>query len=153
MRCTILCVGRLSRQYAAVYEHYAVMLRPYLSLEVVEVSETPLNQGPQRVLAREGDALVRRMRPGAFTVVLDREGRELSSPELSGILADLKVRGRSDFQFILGGALGLRPDMIAAADLTCSLSRLTFPHQLARCVLVEQLYRAVRIERGEPYHY
>ena len=153
MRCTLLCVGRLSREYAAVYDHYALMLRPYLSLEVVEVPETPLNQGPQRVLAREGEALARRMRPDAFTVVLDREGRELSSRELSGLLADLKVEGRSDFQFILGGALGLSPDVRAAADLTWSLSRLTFPHQLARCVVVEQLYRAVRIERGEPYHY
>jgi 23S rRNA (pseudouridine1915-N3)-methyltransferase len=153
MRCTLLCVGRLSREYAAVYDHYAVMLRPYLSLDAVEVSETPLNQGPQRVLAREGEALARRMRPDAFTVVLDREGREFSSRELSALLADLKVGGRSDFQFILGGALGLRPDVLAAADLTWSLSRLTFPHQLARCVVVEQLYRAVRIERGEPYHY
>lgn len=153
MRCTLLCVGRLSREYAAVYDHYALMLRPYVSLEVVEVPETPLSQGPGRVLAREGQALARRMRPGAYTVVLEREGRELSSRALSRVLADLKVAGRSDFQFILGGALGLGPAVLAAADLTWSLSRLTFPHQLARCVVVEQLYRAARIERGEPYHY
>lgn len=153
MRCTLLCVGRLSCEYAAVYDHYATMLRPYLSLDVVEVPETPLSQGPQRVLAREGEALARRMRPDAFTVILDREGRQLSSQELSGWLADLKVGGRSDFQFILGGALGLGPDVRAAAGLSWSLSRLTFPHQLARCIVVEQLFRAVRIERGEPYHY
>jgi 23S rRNA (pseudouridine1915-N3)-methyltransferase len=153
MRCTLLCVGRLSREYAAVYDHYAVMLRPYVSLEVVEVPEIPLSQGTQRVMAREGEAVLRRMRPGAFTVVLEREGRELSSHELSARLAELKVDGRSEFQFILGGALGLSPDVRAAADLTWSLSRLTFPHQLARCIVVEQLFRAVRIERGEPYHY
>jgi 23S rRNA (pseudouridine1915-N3)-methyltransferase len=153
MRCTLLCVGRLSREYAGVYEHYAAMLRPYLSLDAVEVPETPLSQGSKRVLSREGEALARRMRPDAFTVVLDREGRQLASDELSALLADLKVRGRSDFQFILGGTLGVCPDVLATADLTWSLSRLTFPHQLARCIVAEQLYRAVRIERGEPYHH
>lgn len=153
MRASIICVGRLSREYQAVFAHYAGLLHPYLELEVREVGDTPLSQGGQRVLAVEGDALLRRQRPGAYTIVLDREGREFSSVGLSEHLAQLKLYGRSDFQFILGGALGLDARLKEKADLSWSLSRLTFPHQLARCVLVEQLYRATRIERGEPYHY
>ena len=152
MRASIICVGRLSREYQAVFAHYAGLLHPYLELEVREVGDTPLSQG-QRVLAVEGDALLRRQRPGVYTILLDREGREFSSVGLSEHLAQLKLYGRGDFQFIPGGALGLDARLKEKADLSWSLSRLTFPHQLARCVLVEQLYRATRIERGEPYHY
>ena len=153
MRVSIICVGRLSREYQAVFAHYAGLLRPYLELEVREVGDIPLSQGEQRVLGVEGESLLRRLRPDAYTIVLDREGREFSSEGLSDHLAKLKVYGRSDFQFILGGALGLDVRLKEKADLSWSLSHLTFPHQLARCVLVEQLYRATRIERGEPYHY
>jgi 23S rRNA (pseudouridine1915-N3)-methyltransferase len=153
VRATILCVGRLSRVYQAVFAHYEGLLRPYMDVDVQEVGETPLAHGPQRVLAQEGDSLLRRLRPNAYTIVLDREGKEFSSEELSSFLSELKLYGRSDFQFILGGALGLDSRVGAKADARWSLSRLTLPHQLATCVLVEQLYRAVRIERGEPYHY
>jgi 23S rRNA (pseudouridine1915-N3)-methyltransferase len=153
MRISLLCVGKLSREYQPVFRHYGRLLGPYADLEVVQVGETPVAQGGDRVRATEGEALLRRVRPSAYTVVLDREGREFSSEELSGFFADLKLYGKSDFQFILGGALGLDPRVSAKADLAWSLSRLTFPHQLARCVLAEQLYRAIRIERGEPYHY
>jgi 23S rRNA (pseudouridine1915-N3)-methyltransferase len=153
MRAFIVCVGRLSREYQGVFAHYAGLLRPYLEVEVAEVGDTPLSQGEQRVRAVEGDALLRRLRPGAYTIALDREGREFSSEGLSEHLARLKLYGRSDFQFILGGTLGLDERLKAKADVSWSLSRLTLPHQLARCVLVEQLYRATRIERGEPYHH
>lgn len=153
MRVTILCVGRLSRDYQPVFEHYRSLLRPYLTLEVEEVSETPLSQGEDRVLRTEGDALLRRLRPTAFTIVLDREGRRFTSESLSALLAERKLYGQSDFQFILGGALGLDLRVRKAADIVWSLSDLTFPHQLARCIVLEQVYRATRIERGEPYHH
>jgi 23S rRNA (pseudouridine1915-N3)-methyltransferase len=153
VKYTFLVVGRLSREYQAVFDHYAALLRAYAKIEVLEVAEVALREGRGRVLAREGDALLKRLRPGAFTVVLDREGRELSSEELSGFLARQKLHGKSEFLFILGGALGLDEQVREAADLRWSLGRLTFPHQLARCMVAEQLYRALRIERGEPYHY
>jgi 23S rRNA (pseudouridine1915-N3)-methyltransferase len=153
VRVALICVGRLSREWSAVHRHYESLLRPYFSLEVVEVGEAPLSQGRPRVLAREAEALMRRMRPGAFTVVLDRAGKEIDSAGLSVFLAQEKLYGRSEFQFILGGAFGLDERMLDAADLVWSLSKLTFPHQMARCIVVEQLYRAVRIERGEPYHH
>lgn len=153
MRVALICVGRLSREYAAVARHYEALLGPYVSLQVVEVPEVPLSHGTERVLAREAESLLRRLRPEVFTVVLERGGKELDSLDLSAFLAQQKLYGQSDFQFILGGALGLDERVLGVADFVWSLSRLTFPHQLARCVVLEQLFRAVRIERGEPYHH
>jgi len=153
VRLTIICVGRLSREYRGVADHYVRLLRPYATVDMREVPEVPISHGSGRVLSAEGDQLVRRLRPGAYTTVLERGGREFTSEALSAHLAAEKLYGRSDFQFILGGALGLDERVLGSADLVWSLSRLTFPHQLARCVVLEQLYRAMRIERGEPYHY
>jgi len=153
VRLTFICVGRLSREYLAVADHYVRLLRPYATVEVREVPEVPISHGSTRVLSAEGDQLVRLLRPGVYTIALDRDGREFTSEALSAHLAGEKLYGRSDFQFILGGALGLDERVLGSADLVWSLSRLTFPHQLARCVVLEQLYRALRIERGEPYHH
>lgn len=118
-----------------------------------EVEGVSLAEGAERVVRTEGDALLRHLRPQAFVVVLDRSGRQFSSEELSSFLAQRKVHGAGEFQFILGGALGLDDRVLEAGNLVWSLSRLTLPHQLARIVVLEQLYRAFRIERGEPYHY
>ena len=153
MRITFICVGRLTRQYAAVWGHYHKLVRPYSSLDVFEVAETPLSFGVAQVQAREGASILSLFRPDAFTVALDRGGKQFTSEELSGFLADRKLHGVSHFQFILGGAVGLDGKVLAAADMTWSLAELTFPHQLARVVVLEQLYRALRIERGEPYHH
>lgn len=153
MRISLVCVGRLSRDFKPVFEHYRSLIRPYAALEVVEVAETPLSQGDRRVRETEGRDILRHLRPHAFTVVLDRGGRQFSSEDFSGLLAERKLYGQSDFLFILGGALGLDDRVRKAADLIWSLSESTFPHQMARCMVVEQLYRAIRIERGEPYHH
>jgi len=149
----ILCVGRLSREHRPLCDHYLSLLRPYAAVEVREVEGVPLAEGADRVVRAEGEALLRRLRPQSYVVVLDRTGRQLSSEELSSHLAEQKVHGAAEFQFILGGALGLDARVLEAGNLVWSLSRLTLPHQLARIVVLEQLYRAFRIERGEPYHY
>jgi 23S rRNA (pseudouridine1915-N3)-methyltransferase len=153
MRITLICVGRLSREYAAVWGHYQKLVRPYFSLDVFEVAETPLSLGVAQVQAREGASILSLFRTDAFTVTLDRGGRQFTSEELSGFLADRKLHGVSHFQFILGGAVGMDSKVLATADMTWSLAALTFPHQLARVIVLEQLYRALRIERGEPYHH
>jgi len=153
MRFTFVCVGRLSRDYQPVFAHYRDLMRPYGTLDVEEVPETPISHGTVRVLESEGDALLKRLKPHTYTVVLDRSGRQVSSEVLSSLLAEQKLYGRSDFQFILGGTLGLDQRVREAADFVWSLSELTFPHQLARCIVLEQIYRATRIERGEPYHH
>ncbi len=153
MRATFICVGRLSKEYLAVWRHYEKLCRPYFSIEVYEVAETPLSVGEQQAKKRDAEALMALFRPGAFTVALDARGSRYSSEEWSAFLADKKLHGRNHFQFILGGAAGLDERLLSACDNRWSLSSLTFPHQMARCIALEQLYRAVRIERGEPYHH
>jgi 23S rRNA (pseudouridine1915-N3)-methyltransferase len=153
MRLTFLCVGRLARIYQPVWKHYESLLRPYTEVEVLEVPEMPLASGADAVRSKEGLALLERLRKGAFTVALDAGGQQHSSEEWSAFLADKKLHGQSHFQLVLGGAAGLDRRVLAVADHRWSLSRLTFPHQMARCIVLEQVYRAIRIERGEPYHH
>lgn len=153
MRLTLLCVGRLAREYQAVWRHYEGLMRPYAEVEVLEVPETPLAGGEDTARAKERVALLGLLRKAAFTVALDGRGQQYSSEEWSAFLAEKKLHGQSHFQFLLGGASGLDARVTDAADQRWSLSRLTFPHQMARCIVLEQLYRAIRIERGEPYHH
>jgi len=153
MRITFVCVGRLSKEFSAVWRHYEGLLRPYSSLEVLEVPEVPLSQGVKQVQAQEGAAILRLLRPGAYTIALDARGTSYTSEQWSAYLAQKKLHGQSHFQFILGGTVGLEQGVLAAAQSVWSLSALTFPHQLARCMALEQVYRALRIERGEPYHH
>lgn len=153
MRASIICVGRLTRDYQAVWRHYESLLRPYLTLEVFEAAESPLALGEGQARAKEGTALLNLLRKGAFKVAVDARGKQYSSEGWSALLAEKKVGGRNHFQFVLGGAAGLDERVLAAAQVTWSLSSLTFPHQMARCIVLEQLYRAIRIERGEPYHH
>ena len=109
--------------------------------------------GEDEVRRREGQSISALLRPGAFTVALDERGDQYSSRAWSEFMAEIKLRGRSHFQFILGGAAGLDQRVLTEAQARWSLSALTLPHQMARCVVLEQIYRAVRIERGEPYHH
>jgi 23S rRNA (pseudouridine1915-N3)-methyltransferase len=153
MRFTLICVGRLAREYQPVWRHYEGLLRPYAEVEILEVPETPLAGGEGNARAKEAAALLGLLRKGALTIALDSGGQQHSSEEWSAYLAEKKLHGQSHFQFLVGGASGLDPRVLAAADHRWSLSRLTFPHQMARCIVLEQLYRAIRIERGEPYHH
>lgn len=153
MKLTFICVGRLSREYTAVWRHYENLFRPYGNIEVLEVTESPLSMGEQQAKGKEAASILGLMRREAFTIALDIGGVQHSSEGISRFLADKKVHGRSHFQFILGGAAGLDETVVTAADACWSLSQLTFPHQMARCMVLEQLYRAIRIERGEPYHH
>ncbi len=153
MKLTLVCVGRLSKEYQAVWRRYEALLRPYADVEVLEVSEVPLSTGEESARAKEAAAISGLLRKGAYTIALDSRGQQHSSEELSAFLADKKLYGQSHFQFILGGASGLDAKVLESANHRWSLSRATFPHQMARCIVIEQLYRAIRIERGEPYHH
>lgn len=153
MRISFICVGRLSREFQPVWRHYQGLLRPYTAVEVFEAPEWPLAQGEAQARAKEGEALLGLLRKAAYTVVLDGRGRRFTSEGLSTYLADKKLHGQNHFQFVVGGTAGLDSTVLEAADTVWSLSDLTFPHQMVRCIVAEQLYRAVRIERGEPYHH
>lgn len=158
MHVTLLCVGKLGEAYwRAAQEEYIKRLRPYARVEVVELKEEPLpppqqREAVERAMAREGEAILRRLPRESYVVVLDRAGKMLSSEELASFWQELLRRGTGRVSFVIGGSAGLAPRVIEAAAFCLSLSRLTFPHQLARIILLEQLYRACKILSGEPYH-
>jgi 23S rRNA (pseudouridine1915-N3)-methyltransferase len=154
-RATIVAVGRLKGWTAEGCEDYLARLRRYFTVEIVEVPEEDMNRRTtEEVLAAEGDRLLKRIPEGAHVVALDRErGKQLSSEDLAGRLDALGTSGRSHVVFVLGGPLGLPPQVLERADERLSFGPVTLPHALARVILLEQLYRAVKIGRGEKYHW
>ncbi|MGF1470456.1 MAG: 23S rRNA (pseudouridine(1915)-N(3))-methyltransferase RlmH [Rubrobacteraceae bacterium] len=154
-RATILAVGKLKGWSDAGCQDYLQRLRRHFTVEVIEVPEQDMNRKPRnRVLAAEAQRLERRIPSGAYVVALDRgRGRPFSSEKLAARLSELGASGRSDIAFLIGGPLGLSAEILHRADESISFGPLTLPHALARVVLLEQLYRATKISRGEKYHW
>lgn len=156
---TILAAGRLKEKYlTAGAGEYLKRLSLFTKVEMFEVEDEsfPDNLSPagrQKVQEKEGARLLKRLRPGTFLIALDEKGEMRTSEEMAEMLHQLALAGRSDLTFVIGGSLGLAPEIIRRADLRLSFSPLTFPHQLFRLLLLEQLYRWFKISRGEPYHY
>jgi 23S rRNA (pseudouridine1915-N3)-methyltransferase len=154
-RATVVAVGSLKGWAAEGADDYLKRLRRFFPVEIVEVPEEDLNRrSPEEVLSAEGTRLLKRVPAGAYAIVLDREeGEQLASEKLAQRLNSLGLSGRSHVTFVLGGPLGLSPEVLRRADAVVSLGPITLPHALARMVLLEQLYRAAKINRGEKYHY
>lgn len=153
MQITLLCVGKLKAQpFRDGVAEYAKRLGRYTTLKQVDVKEERGNQPVEIVLAREGERLLQALPNRAFAVALDPTGQTGTSEDLAKRLSSLALNGKSRIAFLIGGAFGLSDAVFARADIRLSLSRMTFPHELARLILVEQLYRAFTIQRGEPYH-
>ena len=158
MRFRIVAVGRAKEPFIqAGMAEYLKRLTPYGKVEVTEVADEPLpgrlSPGEERkILAAEGARIREALRDGDFVICLDRQGKSLSSEEFAAYLDDLAGRGRSSVAFVLGGTIGIDPPLLKEAGLRLSMSKMTMPHQLARLVLLEQVYRAIKISRGEPYH-
>ena len=159
MRIAIVAVGKLKEAYLRDgAAEYMKRLAPFARVDMIEVAEERLagnfsEADKEKALAREGGRLLARVPEGAAKIVLDVFGRELSSEELAEELRRRMVGGTSSFAFLVGGTIGLSPEVRAAAELRLSLSRMTFPHAMARLLLVEQLYRAFKIMNGEKYHW
>lgn len=158
MKITVITVGKIKEKYleAAIAE-YSKRLSRYCKLEIVQLADekTPDKAGEaleQQIKDKEGERILSHMKEGAYTIALAIDGRQLSSEELSEKLESLGVSGTSHIQFIIGGSLGLADKVLAAADYKLSFSKMTFPHQLMRVILLEQIYRGYRIMSGEPYH-
>jgi 23S rRNA (pseudouridine1915-N3)-methyltransferase len=149
----VVAVGKVKEpHWRAACDEYLKRLRPYATVEVVEVPDRDLGSDPVRAVASEGADLLRALPDGSYVVALDLGGRERTSEDFSESLAALMLAGRSDVSFVIGGSAGLAPEVRARADESLALSKMTLPHQLARVVLLEQVYRAFRIMRNEPYH-
>ena len=153
MRLRLAVVGRIKEpHWRAACDEYLKRLRSYATMDIMEVSDRDLGTDPGRAVAAEGVDLLRALPDGSYVVVLDLGGTQRTSEQFSEDLAALMVRGRSDITFVIGGSAGLAPEVLARADVVLALSKMTLPHQLARVVLLEQIYRAFRIMRNEPYH-
>lgn len=152
MRLRILAVGRdRSGLYAPAVEEYAARLSRQLRFELAEVPEAKKLAGTPRAREEEGEALLARIGPREHVVALDERGEELTSLELAERIRRWQGRGQ-DVTLVIGGSDGLAPAVVERAREKLALSRFTLAHRLARLVLVEQLYRAMTILRGEPYH-
>ncbi|MDZ4169768.1 MAG: 23S rRNA (pseudouridine(1915)-N(3))-methyltransferase RlmH [Coriobacteriia bacterium] len=154
MRITIIAVGRLKERFwAEAVDEYLKRLRSYADVRVVEVADRdPSRGGEARAVGDEGVDVLKAIRPDDHVIALDVRGRSLDSVAFSEEISRHGVEGRSSLAFVIGGSHGLAPSVLERADSRLSLGPLTLPHNLARVVLVEQLYRAFRIARGEPYH-
>ena len=154
LRITVVAVGKLKERFwTQACDEYLKRRRPYASLQVVEVPDVdPSQQGADAALAREAEGILRAVPDDAFAVLLAIRARELSSEQLAAKLDDLALGGTSSIAFIIGGSHGVAPAVAARANMQLSFGPITLPHNLARVVLLEQLYRAFKITRGEPYH-
>ncbi len=154
----LICLGRLSaRYYADAVAEYRKRLAAFCDFTVTELPEAPLPERPapaqvQKALGQEGAAILKARRRGAYLAAFCVEGRPFSSEELAALLRQRAVGGAGDIAFVIGSSHGLAEDVKAAADAKLSLGRITLPHQLARVVVCEQLYRACTINAGMKYH-
>ena len=151
MRVRLVWIGRTRNEHVrALVDDYAGRLARFTRCEVSELRESAA-RAERAVLTEEGRRIMDALRPDSFVVLLDVEGQQWSSPELAAELERWQARGPKEVAFVVGGHLGVTPELKARADVRWSLSRLTLTHELARVMLVEQLYRAYTIMRGLPY--
>lgn len=153
MRISIIAVGKLKeRHWREAMAEYLKRLGPYADVRVVEVADRDSGRDPVRALAEEAADVLKCLPEGAHVIALEIGGRQLDSEAFARRLESLGLEGRSNVAFVIGGSVGLAPEVLARADERLSLGPLTLPHNMARVVLAEQVYRAFRIIRNEPYH-
>ncbi|WP_042354551.1 23S rRNA (pseudouridine(1915)-N(3))-methyltransferase RlmH [Bacillus rubiinfantis] len=158
MNISIITVGKLKEKYLKQgIAEYLKRLSAYAKLEVLEVAD---EKAPEelselemlQVKQKEGERILAKISADTYVIALAIQGKMQSSEELADTLDKLATYGKSKITFVIGGSLGLSDDVLKRANEQLSFSRMTFPHQLMRLILVEQIYRAFRINRGEPYH-
>lgn len=155
----IIAVGRLREKYwLDAASDFARRLRPYARLEMIELSEAHIKEAAspaeeRKAMQEEALAILEKLkRQSGPVVVLDRIGKALDSPQLASSLHKMILEGKTETAFVIGGPLGLAPEVTLKADLLLSFSKMTFPHQMMRVILMEQIYRSFRIMHHEPYH-
>ena len=158
MSITLIAVGKMKEKpYRQMADEYLKRLSRYGKVEEIELPDLPepANSSPAieaQIKEKEGDAILSRIKPSDYVIAMTIPGKQWDSPGLSRHVDDLMNRGSSNLVFLIGGSLGLSDKVIARADEQLSMSAMTFPHQLARVMLLEQLYRAMKIRCGERYH-
>lgn len=152
LHLTILAVGKLKEDYLRKgVAEYQKRLTPFAKLKIVELPDSPLGKDPDKAKTTEGERICAALKENAYILAFDPGGKVLTSEELARWLGEREMEGK-EVMLIIGGASGLAPEVLARAKEVVSFSALTFPHQLFRLILVEQLYRGFKILRGEKYH-
>lgn len=158
MNIDIICVGKLKEKYLKqAIEEYSKRLSRYCKLNIIELPDekTPDNASEKEELQikdKEGNLILNKIKDNSYVIAMDLKGKQLTSEELSNFVQELGVRGESNLVFVIGGSLGLSEAVIKRANYKLCFSKMTFPHQLFRVMLLEQIYRGFRIMKGEPYH-
>jgi len=158
MNITVISVGKLKEKYLKeAIDEYAKRLQRYCKISIIELQDekTPDNASEKEELQiknKEGEAILKSIKDNSFVIALDLKGKMLTSEEFSTYIQELGVSGKSDLVFVIGGSLGLSQEVLDRANYKLCFSKMTFPHQLFRVMLLEQIYRGFRIMKGEPYH-
>lgn len=158
MKIDIICVGKIKEAfYRDAVAEYAKRLSAYCDFRIIEVADEPAPEGvsaaeSEKIKGREGERIISKLSDSAYVITLEIGGKPLSSEGFAEKLSGLMTGGVSHIQFVIGGSLGLSPKVSSRAGFRLSFSAMTFPHQLMRVILSEQIYRAFRIMRSEPYH-
>ncbi len=154
----LICVGKMREKfYIDAFEEYRKRLQAYCRLELVEITEQRLNDRPAEkeitaALEREGQEILKTVPADAYLVALCVEGKQMPSEGMAELIAARENSGKPKLCFVIGGSFGLSPTVKARADRKLSMSRMTFPHHLARVMLIEQVYRGFKINEGSQYH-
>ena len=158
MNITVVCVGKLKEKYwTEAIAEYSKRLGSYCHLEIIEVKESRLPENAsaadeEKVKLDEGRGILSHIKKDTYVITLEIKGKALSSEGLAEKLDTLAIDGKSNVAFVIGGSLGLSAEVSARADFKLSFSAMTFPHQMIRVFLLEQIYRAFKINRNETYH-
>lgn len=158
MNISVITVGKLKEKYLKDgIDEYKKRLSRYCSLEIIEVAdekapETLSQKEEEQIKAKEGTGILKYIKDNTYVIALAINGNNLSSEAFATLISDLGINGNSNIAFVIGGSLGLSKEVLDRANYKLSFSKMTFPHQLMRLILVEQVYRGFRIIQGEPYH-
>ncbi|MGI5949590.1 23S rRNA (pseudouridine(1915)-N(3))-methyltransferase RlmH [Peptoniphilus sp.] len=158
MQINIISVGKIKKSSLKdSISEYQKMLKPYVDLKIIEVPDEPCPENlsekdMERVKNIEGEKILSKIKEGSYTVALAIDGKMLDSVELAGKIENLMLDGISNINFIIGGSLGLSKEVLEKANYKLSFSKMTFPHNLMRLILIEQIYRSFRIINNHPYH-
>ena len=158
MKITVVAEGKIKEKfYTDAIGEYGKRLSRYCRLEIVQVADEKTPDGASEALERqikerEGERILSQIREGAYVIALAIEGKMRTSEEMAQKMERLGIEGKSQVVFVIGGSLGLSEKVLRRADEKLSFSKMTFPHQLMRVILLEQIYRSYRIITGEPYH-
>ena len=158
MNIQIICIGKLKEKYwTDAIAEYSKRLSRYCTLEIIELKEArlPDKASPadeEDVKLEEGRSILKAIKDGTYVITLEILGKQLTSPELADKIQTLSIEGKSNVAFIIGGSLGLSAEVSKRADYKLSFSRMTFPHQMMRVILLEQVYRGFKIIKNEAYH-